>query len=383
MRGQHGHRRGDRAPVGGQEATGPSTTIRRPQLAPPGAPGGPLLPGALGSGGPGALGSGGPGSLGGPGAAGWPAPGGWQGGGLGEIAHPPGPPMRPVIAPVPRTANPLRGGRSSADANPSTPPTPPAPPWAPAPEPDQTSEPFPVAPVGSFAPPPGSGLRVPRDVPRPPAFTARPPGSDTPAVPPAPDTPAVPPAPDTPAVPPAPDTPAVPRDPDTPMAPGGSDSPAALRGPDTPMAPRGSDRPAAAFGFDGPPTIPGFAALGRVADPAATGDPAAAGPGDRPDVTETATGQDVTEEATDPDMTRITGGAWTSGPAYGPDVPTRQGVDFAAAPVATGYPGMAPPGQGSGPVADPNSLWDLAATDVFPVAAPEPPDDEAPGASKS
>jgi subtilisin family serine protease len=343
MRGQHEHRRGDRAPVGGQEATGPSTTIRRPQLAPSGAPGAP----------------------GGPGAAGWPAPGGWQGGGLGEIAHPPGPPMRPVIAPVPRTTNPLRGGRSTADANPPAPPTPP---WAPAPEPDQTSDPFPVASVGSFARPPGSALRVPRDVPRPPAFTARPPGSGTPAVPPVPDNPAVPPD------------------------------------PGTPMASRGSDSPAAAFGFDGPPTSP--AASGYIASPAASGDvagaaalgqfagttanPAAAGPGDRPDVTESGTGQDVTEAATDPDMTRITGGAWAAGPAYGPDIPTRRGVDFAAAPVAASYPGTAPPGQdaatgypGSGPVADPNSIWDLAATDVFPVAAPEPPDDEAPGASKS
>jgi len=262
--------------------------------------------------------------------------------------------MRPVIAPVPRTTNPLRGGRSTADATQPTPLTPPTPPWAPAPEPDQTSDPFPVAPVGSFAPPPGSGLRVPRDVPRPPTFTARPPGSDTPTVP---------------------------SDRSTPAAP---------RGPDIPMAPRDPDTPAAAPGFDGPRTIPAFTTLGRVADPAASGDPGAAGPGDRPDVTEAATGQDVTEAATDPDITRIAGGPRAAGPAYGPDIPTRQGVDFAAAPVATGYPGTAPAGPdaatgdpGGGPVADPNSIWDLAATDVFPVAPPQPPDDEAPGASKS
>ena len=93
------------------------------------------------------------------------------------------------------------------------------------------------------------------------------------------------------------------------------------------------------------------------------------------------------------------------GPTYGPDIPTRQSVDLAAAPVATSYPGLArpdeddtivypgeggdgwpppgPPMPGGGPVADPDSIWDLAATDVFPVAAPQAPDDEAPGASLS
>ena len=91
-------------------------------------------------------------------------------------------------------------------------------------------------------------------------------------------------------------------------------------------------------------------------------------------------------------------------------------MDFAAAPVATSYPGPArpdeddtivypgevavypgeaapartdgrpppgPPMPGGGPAADPDSVWDLAATDVFPVAAPQAPDDEAPGASLS
>jgi hypothetical protein len=374
MRGQHGHRRADRAPAASQEATGPSSTVRRPPLAPPGALG---APGALG-------GAGAPGPPGVPAATGWPAPGGWQGGGLGEIAQPPGPPMRPVIAPVPRTPNPLRGGRSTAGTSP---------PWAPAPEPDQTSGPFPVASAGSFAPPPGAGLRVPRDVPRPPAFTPRPPGFGTPAVPPGFGTPAVPP------------------------------------------------------GFDGPAIIPDFAGPGQFADPAASGhvadpavsgdvadpaalgqfagttaNPAAAGPGDRPDVTQTPTHLDVTEAATDPDITRIAGGPRAAGPAYGPDIPTRQSVDFAAAPVATSHPGRparpaeaattlfpgdaasypgdaasypgdaasaaadgwpppGPPMPGGGPVAEPNSVWDLAATDVFPVAPPQPPDDEAPGAS--
>jgi hypothetical protein len=92
--------------------------------------------------------------------------------------------------------------------------------------------------------------------------------------------------------------------------------------------------------------------------------------------------------ATDPDITRTAGGPRAAGQAYGPDIPSRQSVDFAAAPVATGYPGPAPPDEddtivfaGDAALADPNSVWDLAATDVFPVAEPGAPDDEAPGAS--
>jgi hypothetical protein len=128
----------------------------------------------------------------------------------------------------------------------------------------------------------------------------------------------------------------------------------------------------------------------------------------------------VTEAVTDPDITGIADRPRTAGPAYGPDSPTQQSVDFAAAPVATGYPARPaedsttaypgdsysypgdaadpgdaapvaaggwpppePPVPGGSPVADPNSIWDLAATDVFPAAATPPPDDEAPGASKS
>jgi len=215
--------------------------------------------------------------------------------------------MRPVIAAVPRIANPLRDGRSTAGASP---------PWAPAPEPERTSGPYPVTPAGLFAPPPGSGLRVPGDVPGPPAFTTRPPAPDT---------------------------------------------------------------------------------------------PAAAGPATDPDVTETATDPDVTETATDPDITRTADRPRTAAAADGPDITTRQSLDFAAAPVATSYPGpgrpaedattvspgdaapaetdgwppQGPPMPGGGPDADPNSIWDLAATDVFPVAPPQAPDDEAPGASLS
>jgi subtilisin family serine protease len=405
-RGQHGRRRAGRAPAPSQEPTGLSTTVRRPQLAPPGAlggPGAPLTPGVPGA--PGGLGVPlTPGAPGGPAATGWPAPGGWQGGGLGEIAHPPGQPARPAIAPVARTANPVRGGRSTADASP------PSPPWAPAPEPDQTSGPFPVAAGGSFRPAPGSGLRVPRDVPRPPTFTARPPG---------------------------PGTPAVPRDFHPTVARPGFDGPATIpdfaaldqvTGPaaSAPMAGPAASAPLAGPAASAP--IAGPAASGPIASPAAPGqfsgttaNPAAARPGDGPDVTEKALGPDVMEAATDPDITRIAGRPRPAGPVYGPDFPTRQGVDFAAAPVATGYPGPArpaedaatvypgdaapyrgdpasyrgeagpvpadgwppaePPAAGSGSVADPNSIWDLAATDVFPVAPSQPPDDEAPGAS--
>ncbi len=90
----------------------------------------------------------------------------------------------------------------------------------------------------------------------------------------------------------------------------------------------------------------------------------------------------------------------------GPDVtrpvtsaapPSRTSLGFAAAPVAAVYPAPdlpvdyrvpsdapAPAGPGGG--TDSSFLWDLAATDVFPVASPEPPeapDDDAPGASGS
>jgi hypothetical protein len=78
------------------------------------------------------------------------------------------------------------------------------------------------------------------------------------------------------------------------------------------------------------------------------------------------------------------------------DLPTRQSLGFAAAPVATDYaPPAAPadhaapadPAQGAlpaGPVDGPSYLWDLAATDVFPVApAAENKAEDAPGASES
>jgi hypothetical protein len=240
--------------------------------------------------------------------------------------------MRPVIAAFPRTANPLRDGQSMVGASP---------PWAPAPEPEQTSDPFPVAAAGLFMPPPGPGFRVPGDVPGPLAFTTQPP------------------------------------------TPGSRAAAEPATGPDLTQAATGPD------------------VMGAATDP---------------DVMGAATGPDVMGAATGPDITRTARGPRAAGPSYGPDIPTRQSVDFAAAPVATNYPGPArpdeddtivypgdatgyrgdakpvaadgwppagPPMPGSGPVADANSIWDLAATDVFPVAAPQAPDDEAPGASLS
>jgi hypothetical protein len=213
----------------------------------------------------------------------------------------------------------------------------------------------------------------------------------------------------------------MPHGPDNPAAPHGFNALAAPGDPDTPGAPPG---------FNGPATISKFAAPGQFAGPAAAGhvtglagpgecagetaNPAAAGPGDGTDFSETVTGPDVPETATDPNITRTAGGPRAAEPA---DIPTRQSVDFAAAPVATSYPGPAPPDEdativypadaapgyradaasaaadgwpppgppmaGGGPATDPNAIWDLAATDVFPVAPPQAPDDEAPGASFS
>ena len=60
-----------------------------------------------------------------------------------------------------------------------------------------------------------------------------------------------------------------------------------------------------------------------------------------------------------------------SAPVAGPELPTQQSLGFAAAPVPTDY--AAPP-------ADPTYIWDLAATDVFPVAADPDASPESPGA---
>ncbi len=113
----------------------------------------------------------------------------------------------------------------------------------------------------------------------------------------------------------------------------------------------------------------------------------------------------------DPDFPPRPAADGSSGPGQGgpPELPTRQSLDFAAAPVPVDYappkapdftvPSPAaglvlsaesrpadrsvPPGPASAPprrAADPSYIWDLAATDVFPAAAVPGPAPEAPGA---
>ena len=217
---------------------------------------------------------------------GWHAAGGWQGGGVGEIAHSSGAPYRPVMTPAPKAAR-----TAKAAANPA------GPPWAPAPEPERTIGPLPTVANSSMPPDPGPGIRVPGDMA---ALTAV-----------APDS-----------LPPAPFDFTTSPDPDFP--------------------------PRSVVNDD---TIPGF-------------------------------------------------------PRY-PDLPTRQSLDFAAAPVPVDYaPPQAPdftvPSRAAGLVlsadgnsatpprpavrqapasaADPSLVWDLAATDVFPAAGDSGPTPPAPGA---
>jgi hypothetical protein len=134
----------------------------------------------------------------------------------------------------------------------------------------------------------------------------------------------------------------------------------------------------------GPATVPGFPAVGSIPDfarPAARGTPGGANRSPDPGAADTS----------------------DSGTATGSEFLTQRDMGFAAAPVATDspspvkpavppapasgpYPASAEPpggGSGSGPAGDSASVWDLAATDVFPVAPPEPGNDDAPGASES
>ena len=73
----------------------------------------------------------------------------------------------------------------------------------------------------------------------------------------------------------------------------------------------------------------------------------------------------------------LTPAAFGFGAPPGPDLPARDSLGFAAAPVPTDY-ATAPPVElareddhpGSAAPADPGYIWDLAATDVFPAASP-------------
>jgi hypothetical protein len=104
----------------------------------------------------------------------------------------------------------------------------------------------------------------------------------------------------------------------------------------------------AAFDFGGPSGLPEFGTTSGLPDfgmPPAPRDftipPADPGP------------------VTPPDGLDFRAGPELSAPVAGPELPTQESLGFAAAPVATDY--AAPP-------TDPTYIWDLAATDVFPVA---------------
>jgi len=333
--GVHAHRRPDRAAGAGPQSGRPGAAARpaAPQPAAPTA----AAPTA-------------------PATSGWPAPGGWQGGSIiGEIAHSSPLSSGPAMTPVPKPA-PSRGSRGAASQRGSANPA--GPPWAPAAEPGRNTGPLPVTTANWFSPEPGPGIRVPGDM----AATAAPATDAAPE-----DVPTPPPASEFPLDrPPAPDFPARP--------------PADFRGPPPGYgflpASAGLDAtaPQRALGFPapaerdtaGPATVPGFPAVGSIPDfarPAAAG--AAGGATSSPDPG----AADTAERGAGP----------------GSEFLTQRDLGFAAAPVATDYPSPVTPGggSGSGPADDSASVWDLAATDVFPVAPPEPGNDDAPGASES
>ena len=69
------------------------------------------------------------------------------------------------------------------------------------------------------------------------------------------------------------------------------------------------------------------------------------------------------------------------GPPPAAEVPAREDLGFAAAPVADDYVAPFPtePAAEDGPAADPSFIWDLAATDVFPAATGgDPPTESGP-----
>lgn len=251
-------------------------------------------------------------------AGGWAAPSSWQGGGIGEIADTPSTPsFRPVISSAPRGGT---GPRSrSAAAGGSA-----GPPWEPAPEPERMFGPLPAATPISPPPELGPSIRLPGDM----------------------AGPVAPPA----ATPPMPD----------------------LASP-------------AAFDFGSPSGLPEFGTPSGLPDfGAPSGLPDFGTPSGLPDFSMPPAPRDFTIPPADPgpvtppDGLDFRAGPELSAPVAGPELPTRESLGFAAAPVATDY--AAPP-------ADPTYIWDLAATDVFPVAGadrdapaadPESPDTDPP-----
>ena len=135
-RGQHENRRPDRGPAAAADYTAAADVPRWPR--PPAAPG-------------------------------WASPAGWQGGGIGEIRPAPDASSRPVVAAVPRPSPGYRASRGAGRTDGD-----PGPPWAPAPEPEPSLGPLPVASVGLPPPEAGRGIRVPGDMAVPPGATADP-----------------------------------------------------------------------------------------------------------------------------------------------------------------------------------------------------------------
>jgi hypothetical protein len=94
-----------------------------------------------------------------PPSPGWASPAGWQGGGIGAISPAPDTSYRQAVAPVPKSSAGYRPGRGASRQDGSA-----GPPWAPAPEPEQSIGPLPVASAGQAPLEPGRGIRLPGDM---------------------------------------------------------------------------------------------------------------------------------------------------------------------------------------------------------------------------
>ena len=83
--------------------------------------------------------------------------------------------------------------------------------------------------------------------------------------------------------------------------------------------------------------------------------------------------------ATIPDFAKLPGFQAAAGPDRPAAAPqaTRESLDFAAAPIPGDYASSAAPAPGF------SSLWDLAATDVFPTASAADKDPSEPGEAES
>ena len=199
------------------------------------------------------------------------------------------------------------------------------PPWAPAPTPERLIGPLPVTAASAGSPPPEPGRGI-----RVPGDMAAPPGATTDPSPP------------------------VSFDLTTPPADFDLSMPAfGLRPPAFDMAPPASDGTPPAFEA-APPASEAAPPASEAAPPASEAAPPASG---------------------------------SAGPRA-EALPTRQSLDFAAAPVPADYAALptelaSEPAPETAVAADPSYIWDLAATDVFPAATEAAvPQDEAPEADE-